>query len=455
MFARSAHAAETKLPPIETRCQLNLETSSLISIDQSSRASLLYTEVESLEERRQLNQIQKRIAAKEWEQAWRELQRASDWTQEQAIRPLLVAMFQANQGQRASQLLTQQFPANSYIRAKGVGMIAAELTQRDQFSSAIELLKTLKNKNTYPTVVALPVVKVLASTNQVGKILEVVALFPDPEMRRIVWSNIARSILFQPDQAKQVAALIENPEWRQEAVVRMSNYWFSEPNGFLNGWAISNDIEDCEKRASHLLRVVRLGTQNLQDLNQLEGVPGTNLSETQELQALDQLEAFLNAIAKTSNRQSPQNAMVDTRLKLAELSIQNGRNVQGKRLLQQLMTTLEQDRRLSSGWTLLQIAKQYQQLGDRSRAVQILDSAVLVADAEYKSSLQLPLWTPQSAVQLRDDTLGEIARTYRSLNQPQKATAIEKTLSTRSRPTIPAPLRLQHRRARPSLEKLN
>ncbi|MCU0550602.1 MAG: hypothetical protein MUC48_14730 [Leptolyngbya sp. Prado105] len=426
--AYSAHSAEIELPKIESTCKTE-RISALLVPPIAPELALPNLGLPRVEDFRQLESL---IAAKQWEAAFTEFQNSSEWVQSDMLRPLLIALVQANEVQRASRFLIQQFPAQSEMRAKGVGAIAAELTKRNQFQSAIESLKTIPQNSEYLSDAVIPVVEILATTNQIAAIAQLMPLFSNDDARLSFWYSATRKVAFQPEQAKQFAAMIEDAELRSHLIARMANFWLrKEGEAVLNGWKIANAIEDCSPRLSFFLDAFdRLKTTNLNP----------------SARSLNELEALLNARDAASSYRR-----LDQRVSVARLNIEQGRKAQGARLLKQVTDLLKQEESYySRGLTLLDVAKQYQQLGDKKIAIQILDAAVISADASAKpqskvvNGISMPMLLPPT--EMRDELLREIAKQYRSLNQPQKASAIEKRIPKRLRLSppeiyqIPAPI---------------
>jgi hypothetical protein len=421
--AHSAHSTEIKISNIKSTC--NLERVSILLPfplePELPSASLVFRGVEDM------RQLEKLIATKQWDAALEEFRNASEGVKLDMLRPLMVALVKANEVQRASRFLIQQFPARSEIRVKGIGTIAAELTARNQFQSAIELLKTIPQTSEYFADATIPVIEILAKTNQMQAIAQVMALFPDDEARSSFLYRVTRRIGFLPEQVKQVAGITEDAGLRPTLIARMANFWLNQDGeAILNGWKIANEIEDCSVRLNFFVDAFdRLKTANL------------NLSDAQKARSLNQLEALLNARDAASSYKR-----LDQRVALARLNIEHGRKAQGIQLLQQVTELLKQEQSYySRAATLVEVAKQYTLLGNKTVAVQLLDAAVIAADASAKpqnkivDGLSLPMILPPK--EMRDDLLRQIAKAYRSLNQSQKASAIEKRIPKRPLYVLP------------------
>jgi hypothetical protein len=379
----------------------------------------------------QTRKIMALIDAKQWDQALLEFQQGSTWVQDQTMQLLLTGLIRSNQTARASRFVIDQFPPQSQKRAQGMGMIARELTYRNQFPDAIALVSSLPQNSDYLSTAVVPLVGALTATNQTGKISEVMALFPKPDQQWSLWIDISTEVPVEPAQAKEIAATIQqNSYLRSQVLTNMATYWVpTSRRGLLKAWNIANQIEDCTMRTETFLEVVR-GLKEASDLN---------VSKAQTGQAMDRLETLITTIddPRLKYRGNPSHF----RLLLASLNIQHGRKAEGIKLLEQVTQDLKQsDSAAFRAATLIKLATQYQSIENKLVAVRMLDAAVTETHAAYKQdTTPSPHRLPplRSPAAWRDSTLEQIAERYRSLQQPQKAAAIERTLPKRPRFTIP------------------
>lgn len=418
---RSAYSAEIEPPKIQTNCRA--VSSSAIPVLPLRFPPTAYSV--KPEHIAQVRKIQTLIQAKQWNQALQEFQKGSTWVQDETIRPLLSAMVQANETARASRFVLAQFSPQSQNRAKGIGTIASELIKRNQVAAAIALLNNLPKTSNYLSDAIVPIVGALTATNQLNRIPEVMALFPVENEKWSVWTDVAREVSFEPAQARAVAGMIKDAYLRSMVRSNMAERWVKNRN-VLNAWTIANDIEDCGYRADTVLSVLQeLKTSDLK------------LSNPQIAQALDQLEALIAAIP------NPENAFpnpINLRLSLSKLNIQNGRKPQATKLLQRIAQDLKpSDSNTFRAVTLIEIASQYQAIGNGGVAVQMLDSAVTALRAAYQPRTPTPGHLPwiKPSDSWGKEQLTKIAKMYRSLNEIQKAEAIERSLPQRAKITIP------------------
>jgi tetratricopeptide (TPR) repeat protein len=423
---RSAYSAEIEPPRIQTNCKA--VSSSAIPVLPLRFPPTAYSV--KPEHVAQVRKIQLLIQAKRWDQARQEFQNGSTWVQDETIRPLLTAMVQANETARASRFVLEQFLPQSQNRAEGIGAIASELIKRNQVSDAIALLKNLPKTSNYLSDAIIPIVGALTATNQINRILEVMVLFPVENEKWSVWTDVAREVSFEPAQARQVAGMIKDAYLRSMVRSNMAERWVKNRN-LLNAWIIANDIENCGYRAETFLSI--LPEPKNSDLK---------LSNPQTAQALDQLEALIAAIPNPENTfPNP----INLRLSLSKLNIQNGRKPQATRLLQRIAKDLKpSDSNTFRAVTLIEIASQYQAMGNGEGAVQMLDSAVTAIRAAYQPQTPKPGHLPWIAPSDRwgEGQLTKIAKMYRSLNQIQKAETIERSLPQPPKVTIPDRLSL-------------
>jgi tetratricopeptide (TPR) repeat protein len=423
---RSAYSAEIEPPKIQTNCKA--VSSSAIPVLPLRFSPTAYSV--KPEHVAQVRKIQVLIQAKRWEQALQEFQKGSTWVQDETIRPLLSAMVQTNETARASRFVLEQFLPQSQNRARGIGVIASELIKRNQVSDAIALLKNLPKTSNYLSDAIIPIVGVLTATNQINRIPEVMSLFPVENKKWSVWTDVAREVSFEPAQARQVAGMIKDAYLRSMVRSNMAERWVKNRN-VLNAWIIANDIENCGYRAETFLSILpELKNSDLK------------LSNTQTAQALDQLEALIAAIP---NPESTFPNPINLRLVLSKLNIQNERKSQANRLLQGIAQDINpSDPATFRAITLIEIANQYQAMGNRVAVVQMLDSAVTAIRAAYQPQTPKPGHLPWIAPPDRwgEEQLTKIAKMYRSLNQIQKAEAIERSLPQRPKFTIPDSLPL-------------
>lgn len=418
---RFAYAAEVELPKIATSCKL-VSSAALPVLPLRFPPSAVRVMPEQVA---QVKKIQGLIQSKRWEPALQEFQQGSAWVQDETLRSLLAAMVQAKEGMSATQFVLEQFSPLSQNRAEGIGTIAAELIRQNQLAAAIDRLKHLPQQSNYLSDAIIPMVEALTAMNQIDQIAGVMALFPIANEKWSVWTDVAREVAFEPAQARVVAGMVKDAYLRSMVRSHMANRWVKNRNG-RNAWAIANDIEDCGQRADTFLAILQaLKTADLP------------LSNRQTAQALEQLEALIAAIPNPENTfPNP----IHLRLALSRLNIQNRRNAQGVRLLERIAQDLQpSDPATFRAVTLFEIASQYQAMSNRRVAVQMLDAAVAAIRAAYRvqpsAPGQLPWVTPSD--QWGEAQLTEVARMYRSLNQIQKAAAIEETLPQRAKITIP------------------
>jgi hypothetical protein len=422
---RLAQSAEINLPKIQANCKIDAQRL-LPSKPLSLPLSAVLAEPERAAQ--STKKIAALIKAKQVDQAFLEFQRESSWVQDQTIGPLLVALVQSNGTADASQFVMAKFPPQSKQRAQGIGTIARELIKRNQFADAIALLKNLPQTSEYLSVALTPLVEALTSTHQIKKIPQVMSLFPVSNEQWTVWADIGNQIPFEPQQAQEVAGMIEGTYLRSLTLKNMATYWLSaNRRNFPNAWHIANEIEDCSTRTEAFLEI-------------FEGLMVSKLavSHTQRAQALDQLEALVSRLddPKLKYHDNP----IPFRLSLATLNVENGREPQMIKLLERVTQDLKKsDYAAFRAATLIKLATQYESIGNVPAAVQMLDSAVAESHAAYKQETSpsyngLPSLSP---AQSRDDRLAKIAEMYRSLHQIQKARAIEQTLSSPSRVTLP------------------
>lgn len=417
---RSAYSAEVQPPKIQTSCKPVSRSSTLPVLPLQFPSAYRSTP----EQVAQAKKIQLLIQAKRWDPALQEFQKGSTWVQDETIRPLLTALVQANETVRASRFVLEQFSPQSRNRAKGIGAIASELTKRNQFSAAIALLKNLPKGSNYLSDAIIPIVGALTATNQINRIPEVMSPFPVENEKWSVWTGVAREVSFEPAQARAVAGMVKDGYLRSMMRSNMAERWVKNRN-LLNAWTIANEIEDCGYRADTFLSILQeLKTSDLK------------LSDTQTAQALDQLEALIAAFPDPENTfPNPTNLQ----LSLSKLNIQNGRKPQGIKLLERVAQDLKpSDSDLFRTVTLIEIASQYQSIGNRVIAVQMLDSAVTAIRAAYQSETTEPGQLPyKPSDSWGEEQLTKIAQMYRSLNQIRKAEEIEQTLLQGAKITIP------------------
>ncbi|HIK19133.1 MAG TPA: hypothetical protein IGS53_28150 [Leptolyngbyaceae cyanobacterium M33_DOE_097] len=417
----SVYSAEVEPPKIQTTCKV-ISSSAIPVLPLRFSPSAYRVAPEQVA---QVKKIQLLIQAKRWDQALQEFQKGSTWVQDETIRPLLTAMVQANETVRAAQFVLEQFSPQSQNRAAGMGAIASELIKRDQFSAAIALLNNLPQKSDYLSDAIIPIVGALTATNQINRIPEVMSLFPIENEKWSVWTDVAREVSFEPAQARAVAGMVQDAYLRSMVRSNMAERWVKHRN-VLNAWVIANEIEDCGHRADTFLAILQeLKTSDLK------------LSHTQAARALDQLEALIAAIP---NPESTFPNPVNLRLSLSKLNIQNDRKPQGIRLLERVAQDLKpSDSASFRAITLIEIASQYQAIGNRGIAIQMLDSAVTAIRAAYQPRPsepgQLP-WVEPSA-SWGTEQLTKVAKMYRSLNQIRKAEEIERTLPQGAKITAP------------------
>ncbi|NJR50433.1 MAG: hypothetical protein HC780_13570 [Leptolyngbyaceae cyanobacterium CSU_1_3] len=420
---RPVHSAEIDLPKIQASCNPGLQAllPPMPFLKLSPTAYLVAPEHIA-----QIRKIMALIDAKQWDQALLEFQQGSTWVQDRTMQPLLTGMTQSNQTTRATQFVIARFPSQSQKRAQGIGAIAVELTYRNQFPDAIALVKSLPQNSDYLSKAIVPMVGALTSTNQTEKISAVMALFPDSNQQRSLWLDISNEVPVEPAQAKEIAGMIQqNFYLRSQVLTNMAGYWLlGTHRNLLKAWNIANEIEDCTMRTETFLEVVKGLKES-----------GLNVSTEQAGQAMDQLETLITTIDAYRGNSSY------FRLSLASLNIQHGRKAQGIKLLERVTQDLKQsDSAPFRAATLITLATQYQSIGDKLIAIRMLDAAVTETHAAYKQDTtpslnRLPTLVPPAAS--RDTTLERIAKMYRSLQQPQKAVAIERTLPKRPRFTIP------------------
>lgn len=419
--AYSAHSAEIELPKIGSTCRPNRSLSLPIPAPPSELFLVPSLRGGAIYDRKTLETL---IAARQWDQALVEFQDLPEWGQSEMLRPLLIALVKANEVQRASQFLVQQYPARSKMRAEGMGTIAAELTKRDRFESAIEVLKTVPQDSEYQQNAVIPVIEILTARNQIGKIADLIPLFPNEDARSSFWYATARRIAFQPEQAKQLAGLIENSDLRSSVIERMANFWLRrDGNAALNGWKIATEIEDCASRLTFFL-------------NAFDRLKQSGLKPSNVARSLDELEALLNARDASSSYKR-----LDQRLTLARLNLEQGRKAQAEKLITQVTQAMKAEFPSSRATLLVELAKQYRQLGKTTIALQMLDSAVITANEAMKpqttrvNGMTVPMLIPP--IEWKEELLRDIAKQYRSLNQPQKASAIERTIPKQPRYALP------------------
>lgn len=136
-------------------------------------------------------------------------------------------------------------------------------------------------------------------------------------------------------------------------------------------------------------------------------------------QALDQLTTLVSTISdsRSSYPYNPSHFFIS----LAQLNTQHGRKAQAIKLLEQVTQELKQSNSPTvRSRTLIQLASQYQLIGNSSRAIQMLDAAVNETHVAYKEQVSpsyrgLPSIIPPAEV--RNSQLEQIAKLYRSLNQ--------------------------------------
>jgi len=380
----------------------------------------------------QSKRIQALIETKQWDQALQEFQQGSEWVQDQTIRPLFVALVQSNQTTYAVQFVIEKFPPQSKYRAQGIGEIAAELTTRNQFPDAIALLKQVPQNSDYLSDAIVPIVGALTAMNQIKNIPQVMSLFPVSNEQWTVWTTIGKQVPFEPAQAKEVAGMIEGEYLRSLTLKNMTNYWLpASRRNVLKAWNIANEIEDCSTRVEVLLETFAAMKAS-----------SITVSSTQQAQALDQLEILITKLQNPNlNYQSDS---IDFQLSLASLNIQSGRKAQGMKLIGQVQQALKQfDSPIYRAETLLKLATQHQSIGNNRIAVQMLDAAVTETHTANKPKPWLgdiretPALVPDRS--WTESMLKKIVERYRSLNQHQKADAIERTLPQQPSFMTPVP----------------
>lgn len=423
---RPAHSAETQLPRIRTNCTTNSQRL-LAPIPLRLPPTVAIPQPEQVAQSRKIRAL---IEAKQWKQALQEFQKGSSWVQNETMRSLFAGLVQANETARASRFVIEQFPPQSKQRAQGLGVIAAELTNRNQLKDAIALLKNLPPSSEYLSDAVIPVVEALTATNQIQKIPQVMTLFPVTKEKWTVWTDVANAVLFEPAQAKEVAGIMEGEYLRSLTLKNIATKWLSENRrDGVKAWTIANEIEDCSIRIEVFLNAFeQLNASNL------------NVSNTQKAQALDQMEALI-AVLRDPNL-NYQSDLISHQISLAGLNIRSGRKAEGLKLLERVQQGLKQfDSDIYRAETLIKLATQYQSIGDNRTAIQLLDTAVIAVRDAYNpkprsnDQFSLPPLVPSPF--WREEKLEKIAERYRSLNQIRKAEAIGRTLPQRAKITFP------------------
>lgn len=218
----------------------------------------------------------------------------------------------------------------------------------------------------------IPVVETLIAKNQIGKVAEVMAVFPAPETQWFLWQEIGNAIAFEPAQA--VTKLIQHPSasnLRSQVFRNMAEYWLSEKRrNPLKALNIASQIEDCLIRTTMLVNA----------MNKAD----STLSKAQAVQTLDQIEQL---IARLYQSKSDYQDAVNLKLSLAKLNLLQGRKEQGVKLLEQVTQDLKQTEFAAfRAEKLIEIAMRYQSIENESTAVWLLDAAVTETQTAYHNS---------------------------------------------------------------------
>ncbi|KAM3114268.1 hypothetical protein [Phormidesmis sp. 146-33] len=432
-----AIAAKIELPKIQTDCKTDAQARRPIFAEyfgNSSNKSGSGGRVD-FEQENQKNQIKDRISkliyAKQWDEALAEIQKQSEPIQSELFSRLSYELAESGEINRASRLVITQFPRRSRERARGIGAIAARLLKSNRKPEAIALLKTVPQDSEYLDEATTPVAIAFAIIGQLEGFREIARLFPNSDAQSQIWLGIGE-LQLELEMSKRFVALIDDPKVRSRTQEKMANRWMSASGkDAVNGWILANEIEDCMIRSRFFVEVADRITR---------GASNDHIQEKGAI--LDQVEGLLNAI--NEDKLGDRKALAEFRLSLVQYNIRVGRKSQATKLLERMTEDQKQFQFYADrAEILLEIANQYRTLKKDSSAIRSLDLAVVAAQTVVKNreeSVQKLSNGSSAIARWHWQTLDQIAEKYRSLKQPQKATAIDRILNKPALKKRPLPL---------------